>query len=230
MEFTHAFMVPVPVDEAFAVLTDLERIAPCMPGATLKSVDDEGYHGIVKVKVGPVQMTFQGTATLVERDDVAKTAKVHAAGRDQRGGGTASADVRAELVDEDGATAVTVTTDITITGKAARFGRGMMAEVGGAIISEFATRLAAELERTEPAPTSPTATDGAADEEAATEPAPASAPTATPAPTSPLRAVTGDAEPLDLALVARTAAAKRAAPVVLLVLLLLLVARRRRTR
>ncbi|MDQ2650238.1 MAG: SRPBCC family protein [Actinomycetota bacterium] len=222
MEFTHEFTIPVPIDQAFATLTDLERIAPCMPGATLKSVDDKGHHGIVKVKVGPVEMTFQGTANLVEVDEIGRTARVHAAGRDQRGGGTASAEVSASLMPKGEATAVSVTTDITITGKAARFGRGMMAEVGGAIISQFATALAAELEGERQA----TAVgERAIDAEASpTESVPVGD-----VQRNGYRPQPVEAPALDLALVARRATVKRAAPLALLALLIVLGLRRRRS-
>lgn len=142
MEFTHTFRVPVGVDEAFATLTDLERVAPCLPGATLEEVEGDTYRGHVKVKVGPISVTYRGTARMAEADAEAKVARIEAAGKEARGSGTAKADVVARLT-EVGAdeTEVAVTTDLTITGKPAQFGRGVMADVGSRIIDSFAERL-----------------------------------------------------------------------------------------
>lgn len=141
MEFTNEFHVPTDPDTAFALLTDLERVAPCLPGATLEAADGDSYTGKVRVKVGPIQVTYQGTARVVEADPVAHTAVIEASGREQRGGGTARADVRAQLREHDGGTTVTVTTDLNVTGRPAQFGRGVMADVGTKIIGTFAQRL-----------------------------------------------------------------------------------------
>jgi uncharacterized protein len=143
VEFVNEFTVPVGVDRAFEILTDLERVAPCLPGATLEEVDGDVYTGKVKVKVGPMAVTYRGTAELTERDEDAKHAVIQAKGKEARGAGTATADVAADLVAEDAETTkVTVTTDLTITGKPAQFGRGVMADVGTRIIDTFAERLA----------------------------------------------------------------------------------------
>ncbi len=141
MEFTNTFHVPVDIDTTWATLTDLEKVAPCLPGATLEEVDGDIYSGRVKVKVGPVVMTYRGTARLVEADADAKRGRIEASGKESRGAGTASADVVASLVAVDDGTEVTVVTDLNVTGKPAQFGRGVMAEVGTKIIDQFADRL-----------------------------------------------------------------------------------------
>jgi uncharacterized protein len=150
VEFVNEFTVPVGVDRAFEILTDLERVAPCLPGATLEEVDGDAYTGKVKVKVGPIAVTYRGTAEVTAKDAAAKHAVIHATGKEARGAGTAAADVAADLI-ADGAdsTRVKVTTDLTVTGKPAQFGRGVMAEVGTKLIDTFADRLAAMIEADE---------------------------------------------------------------------------------
>lgn len=145
MEFTNEFTVPTDVDTTFATLTDLEQVAPCLPGAQLEEVDGDVYTGRVKVKVGPIQMTYRGQARMVEADADAKRARIEANGREARGSGTAKADVVAQLREGGEGTVVTVTTDLTVTGKPAQFGRGVMEEVGTKIIDTFAERLRAML-------------------------------------------------------------------------------------
>ena len=145
MEFTNEFTVPTDVDTTFATLTDLEKVAPCLPGAQLEEVDGDVYTGRVKVKVGPIQMTYRGQARMVEADADAKRARIEANGKESRGAGTAKADVVAELREGGEGTIVTVTTDLTVTGKPAPFGRGVMEEVGTKSIDAFAERLRAML-------------------------------------------------------------------------------------
>jgi carbon monoxide dehydrogenase subunit G len=171
MEFTHEFRIPIDKDEALDVLTDLERVAPCMPGATLEEVDGDTYSGRVKVKVGPMSLTYAGDATVTEVDRENYTARIEAAGREKRGSGTASADVSASLTEDDEeGTIVTVVTDINITGKPAQFGRGALADVGGAIITRFADNLRDQLqeEQEEPEPEPEEAGAGAEEAAAAT--------------------------------------------------------------
>lgn len=147
MEFTNEFTVPADLDTAFEVLSDLGRVAPCLPGAVLEEADGSTYTGRVKVKVGPIQVLYRGTAELVELDREAKHARILASGRETRGAGTANATVTARLrASGPGATTVTVVTDIDITGKPAQFGRGAMEEVGTRIIDTFAERLAELLD------------------------------------------------------------------------------------
>ena len=145
MDLEHAFIVPVPPEQAWPVLLDVERIAPCMPGATVDSVDGDVIKGRIKVKVGPVALTYAGTAHFTERNEQARSITLEASGKETRGAGTASATVRSSLEDEGGQTKVTVHTSMNVTGRPAQFGRGVMAEVGGRIIEKFATNLAALL-------------------------------------------------------------------------------------
>jgi carbon monoxide dehydrogenase subunit G len=152
MELTHSFTVPVPLDQAWDVLLDVERVAPCMPGATLDSVDGDDITGKIKVKVGPISMTYTGKAHFTERDQAAGVVVLEAAGKETRGAGTASATVRSELTAGDGdETHVTVLTSLNVTGKPAQFGRGVLSEVGGRLVGIFADNLAKML-AAQPAP------------------------------------------------------------------------------
>jgi uncharacterized protein len=136
------FVVPRPVDEAWAVLTDIERIAPCMPGAKLTSVDGDDYHGTVKVKVGPVVAQYAGVARFRERDASRHHAVLEATGKQSGGPGRASAVVTADLTGEDsGSTRVTVVTDLTVAGPLAQFGRGAIAQVSGKLLDQFVAQL-----------------------------------------------------------------------------------------
>jgi carbon monoxide dehydrogenase subunit G len=145
MELEHSFIVPVSKERAWDVLLDVERVAPCMPGATLDSVDGDDIRGKIKVKVGPISMTYVGTAQIVERDEKAGIVRIDASGKETKGAGTASASVRSLLEDRGQETHVTVLTTLNVTGKPAQFGRGMMNEVGGKLLSIFASNLAAML-------------------------------------------------------------------------------------
>ena len=145
MDLEHSFTIPVPPEQAWQVLLDVERIAPCMPGATVDSVDGDVVTGRIKVKVGPVTMTYAGTARFVERDEQTRTVTLEASGKETRGAGTASATIRSALQDEGNQIKVTVHTTMSVTGRPAQFGRGVMAEVGGRIIERFAANLAALL-------------------------------------------------------------------------------------
>jgi hypothetical protein len=137
MELTNEFVVPVKVAEAWGLLTDVERIAPCMPGAELQEIDGEEYRGIVKVKVGPITAQYKGKATFIEKDDSVHRAVLRAEGRDTRGQGNANATITATLVPEGDGTKVTVVTDLAITGRAAQFGRGVMADVSTKLLGQF---------------------------------------------------------------------------------------------
>jgi uncharacterized protein len=148
MELDHAFTVPVPPDQAWDVLLDVKRIAPCMPGATVDEVDGDLVTGHIKVKVGPVSLTYRGTANFSERDPDARTIVVTASGKETRGAGTASATVQASLEPSgDDATKVTMHTTMNVTGRPAQFGRGVMVEVGGKLVEQFAQNLAQQLGR-----------------------------------------------------------------------------------
>jgi len=145
MELEHSFTVPVPKSRAWDVLLDVERVAPCMPGATIDSVDGDEIHGRIKVKVGPINMTYAGTARFIEKDEEAGIVTLEATGKETRGAGTASASVRSVLEDRGDDTQVTVRTTLNVTGRPAQFGRGVMNEVGGRLIGIFADNLAAML-------------------------------------------------------------------------------------
>jgi carbon monoxide dehydrogenase subunit G len=148
MRFEHEFTVPVPVEQAWSVLLDVERVAPCLPGAALESVEDEKIMGRMKVKVGPITVTYRGTASFQDVDKDARSLTIKASGKEARGAGTASATVAARLRPEgpdEGSTKVTVETTFNVTGRPAQFGRGVMAEVGGKLIDRFAENLSALL-------------------------------------------------------------------------------------
>ncbi|WP_433240649.1 SRPBCC family protein [Actinomadura nitritigenes] len=209
MELDHEFTVPVPVDRAWSVLLDVERVASCMPGATLDSVDGDEYAGRMKVKVGAMTITYRGTARIVAADESSRTVTMEAAAKEARGSGTASATVQAKLrQQEDGTTLVSVRTKLNVTGRPAQFGRNILSEVGSKIIARFAKALAAELESpAEPeAPETPvaeaaaTAAPAAPVQEAAPEPeAPAEEPAPEPEPAAekaPEQAAEKAAEPV----------------------------------
>lgn len=146
MELNNEFRVAVPAARTWEVLTDVERVAPCLPGATLLSVDGDDFTGAVKVKVGPITVSYKGDATFQEKDAAAQRVVLKANGKETRGNGTASAIVTAQLKDEGAdSTLVVVTTDLAISGKAAQFGRGVLADVAGSLIDQFAKSLEAEL-------------------------------------------------------------------------------------
>jgi carbon monoxide dehydrogenase subunit G len=145
VQLENSFTVPVPIDEAWRVLLDIERIAPCMPGAALDTVDGDDFTGRVKVKLGPINLTYQGKASFIEKDEVAHKAVIDARGKDQRGNGTAAAVVTAKLAAEGAITRVDVLTDLNITGRPAQFGRGVMTDVGNKLLGQFADKLAAQL-------------------------------------------------------------------------------------
>lgn len=141
MELTNEFTVEVPVDEAWAVLTDLERIAPCMPGAALEEVEGDEYRGVVKVKVGPVTTQYRGKASFLERDADAHKAVLKAEGRETRGQGNATATITASLEAAGDGTRVSVVTDLSITGRVAQMGRGVLADVSNKLLGQFVTSL-----------------------------------------------------------------------------------------
>ncbi|MDH6484064.1 SRPBCC family protein [Streptomyces sp. SAI-127] len=139
MKLENTLSIPVAVDDAWQVLLDVERVAPCVPGATLTASDGDEHRGRIKVKLGPIALTYSGTVTFLKRDEQAKVVVLEAGGREARGNGTAKALVTCRLSDAGGGrTAVHVETDLSITGKPAQFGRGTLAEVSGALMERFA--------------------------------------------------------------------------------------------
>lgn len=209
MELTNEFVVGIGVKEAWALLTDVERIAPCMPGAELQEVEGDDYKGVVKVKVGPITAQYKGKANFVERDEPHR-AVLRAEGRDTRGQGNASATITASLAPEGDGTRVSVVTDLTITGRAAQFGRGVLADVSSKLMGQFVECLETSL----------LAGDGGASGEGpagATDAAQAVGATdgATATATAPRQVEHRPAEPVDLLETAGAPIAKRLAPVVL---------------
>ena len=165
MDLNHEFIVNVPVKDAWVILTDLERIAPCLPGAQLTEVEGETYRGQVKVKVGPIVAQFKGQASFVSRDDLAHTASLKGEGRDTTGKGTASAIITAHLTAmTPTSTKCTVVTELTISGKVAQFGRGALADVSDKLLAQFSENLN-QLIASAPAATAATAVTAAANPE-----------------------------------------------------------------
>jgi uncharacterized protein len=137
MKLENEFRVDVPVEQAWRVLLDVERIAPCMPGAQLQEVEGDEYRGIVKVKVGPITAQYKGAARITEADETNHRAVIRADGRDTRGQGNASATVTANLQRDGDGTRVTIDSDVTITGKVSQFGRGVIADVSEKLLDQF---------------------------------------------------------------------------------------------
>ncbi len=230
MELTNNFTVAAPIDEAWRVLLDVERVARCMPGATLEGSEGDVHKGHVKVKVGPIVVTYQGTARFVEIDEAAHRAVIDASGKESRGSGTAKATVTTTLEDRGDHTAVDVVTDLNITGRPAQFGRGVIADVAGKLTETFAQNLAAELAGTRAA-----SAGGLSAEAAGTEPSEATRrPEAAPRPqASAAPEAAPEKEPIDLLGVSASPVLKRVGPVagaVAALGLLLLVRRGRRRR
>jgi carbon monoxide dehydrogenase subunit G len=146
VELVHEFTVPVPVERAWEVLTDVQRIAPCMPGAELTGVDGGTYHGLVKVKVGPISAQYKGTASFAEQDEASYRVVLKASGRDARGQGNAAATVTAQMTPAgDDATVVSIVTDLSISGRVAQFGRGVMGDVSARLLEQFVRNLEANV-------------------------------------------------------------------------------------
>ncbi|MEY2885659.1 MAG: hypothetical protein RJB40_514 [Actinomycetota bacterium] len=197
MDLNHEFTVNVPVEEAWAILTDLERIAPCLPGAQLTEVEGDTYRGQVKIKVGPILAQFKGQASFMSRDDVAHKASLKGEGRDTTGKGNASAIITAELTSvTPTSTKCTVHTDLSISGKVAQFGRGALADVSDKLLAQFSENLN-QLISAAPAPSAPVAAE--------TSPAPSEQPA--------IRKIDGpEVAPLNLLDTAGSTIAKRAIP------------------
>jgi carbon monoxide dehydrogenase subunit G len=208
MDLNHEFTVNVPVAEAWAILTDLERIAPCLPGAQLTEIEGDTYRGQVKIKVGPILAQFKGQASFVSRDDAAHTATLKGEGRDTTGKGNASAMITAELTSvTPTSTKCTVHTDLSISGKVAQFGRGALADVSDKLLAQFSENLN-QLISAAPAPSAPVVAE--------TTPAASEQPT--------IRKIDGpEVAPLNLLDTAGSTIAKRAIPALLGIAVLVVV-------
>lgn len=205
MQLEHQLSVPAPIDVVWPALLDPQRVAPCVPGATLTGVEGESFTGTVKVKVGPITLLYKGTGTFTETDEQARRAVLKASAKDTRGNGTVSATVTLTLTRDGDRTSGVVATELSITGKPAQFGRGMIADVGGKIIEQFSACLSEKL-AVAPAVTEPEASEAAASETADSE-------AGDPA----------EAEPLDLVHYARRSALKRVGPLVGVAMLVLII-------
>lgn len=249
MELTNDFRVPIAPSEAWRVLTDLERIAPLLPGAELREVDGDEYHGVVKVKVGPITATYKGTARIVRLDESTGEVVISAAGRDTRGQGNASATITATMAPDGTATLVNLVTDLAITGKVAQFGRGVLSDVSTKLLGQFVEALEADLAAGATAGATTGATTGSTTgattgattgpatlesaEWGASAPASATREPAESASPGPRRIEGPEAAPVDLVALAGGSTLRRVAPPAGLALLLLLLflgwrARRRR--
>ncbi len=228
MKLENRFTVPVPVDEAWQVLLDVERIAPCMPGATLTSRDGDDFEGTVKVKVGPINLTYGGKATFVSKDEATHVAVIDGSGKETRGTGTAKALITCRLIDKGASTEIEVDTDLNVTGKPAQFGRGVLADVSAKLVDQFAACLSEEIKAGTPVPVAAGA--GAANGSAANaSSANGSAADGTAATVVPPRpAPRPPAEAIDLLGTAGAPVLKRLAPVLAGLLAVVLLIRRLR--
>jgi uncharacterized protein len=230
-QIVNEFTVNRPIDEAWPIICDVERIAPCLPGAELEEIEGDVYRGKVKVKLGAVTAQFKGEAQFTERDDAAHRARLRAKGRDTGGRGNAEADIvaRAEALSPT-STKCTVTADLHITGKVAQFGRGIMGDVSKKLMDQFAVNLNRMLDDQGSAPAA-AAEPAAATPESTTTPSDGDGASGTPLTDRPptVRKINGPAaEPVDLAGVAGPAVIKRVLPVVLVLLAVVLILRRRK--
>jgi carbon monoxide dehydrogenase subunit G len=236
MELVNDFTVNVPVDEAWVTLTDVERIAPCLPGAQLQEIEGDTYRGVVKIKVGPIVAQFKGQAIFVEKDEVNHRAVLKAEGRDTGGKGNASALITAQLTSKgEGSTYVEVTTDLTITGKVAQFGRGALADVSNKLLGQFVDNLETtvlnEPRHETAATTADVASEAVPDAVAAPAAAPAQASSSSAAAEQPTvrKIESKEVAPLDLVDAAGGAMVKRLLPLGILAIVLVLILRRRRS-
>ncbi|GAB3385001.1 SRPBCC family protein [Amycolatopsis echigonensis] len=222
MRLDHEFTVPAPIGEVWQAVIDPERVAPCMPGASLTKVEGDTFAGTVKVKLGPISLLYKGTGEFLEKDEAARKVVIKASGKDARGGGTAAATVTLTLTERDGGTHGAVATDLAITGRPAQFGRGLISEVGGKILDTFAGNLAASLKT----PAEEAAAPAEKPEEKAEEKPAEEKPAADEKPhlrSVPAGGSTGETEAIDLLDYAGQSVAKRLAPVAAGVVVLLIV-------
>jgi carbon monoxide dehydrogenase subunit G len=218
MEISDQFRVSTPIDETWKVLLDIERIAPCLPGAQLEEIDGDEFRGVVKVKVGPITAQYKGTARLAEVNEAERRILIDASGRDTRGQGNASAKILVTMTGDDNGTEVSVNTDLSITGKVAQFGRGVLGDVSAKLLGQFVERLEADVLGGDQGPPAD----------------PPSAPAAQPTPTAPSVAQTqgprridsAEVEPVDLLATAGAPVGRRLIPVAIGVIVAFLLFRR----
>lgn len=249
MKLTNEITVPAPIDEAWALMLDVERVAPCLPGASIEGSEGDEYKGSMKVKIGPIVSQFNGTLKIEEANEEAHRAVMNAKARDSRGKGSANATITSTLAAADEGTRVTVDTDLRVTGPAASFGRGVMQDVSAMLMTQFADCLASKLGREAPgngAAAAAAPAGAAASQETEGEPVaraqalPDDVPkppqpetqVREPAPSEPQGQPSAQEDVLDLGAVGRQAVGKRAAgPAIgLFALLVLLIVLRRRGR
>jgi carbon monoxide dehydrogenase subunit G len=233
MEISDSFRVSTPLADTWKVLLDIEGIAPCLPGAQLQEVEGDEYRGTVKVKVGPITAQYKGTAKLAEVDEANRRIVIDASGRDTRGQGNAKATIVVAMQEEGAGTKVDVTTDLSITGKVAQFGRGVLVDVSSKLLGQFVENLERDVLTTAGGgdtthaggPYEQALESAAAELEADRQPLPAA-----PVSEGPRRIDSPEAEPVDLLEMAGNPLAKRVVPIVIVVLGVFVIWRVRRRR
>ena len=220
MELKNEFRVGVPIERAWSTLTDVEYIAPCMPGAQLTEIDGEEFKGNVKVKVGPITAQYKGVAKFKEKDESQYRLVLDASGRDTRGAGNAAAEVTAEMTSDGDGTKIVITTDLKVTGKVAQFGRGVMADVSEKLIGQFVESLEQKLvesNKREPEPKTVSEGDSSIADNDSNESS-----------SGPRKVDMPEPEPVDLLDTAGAPLFKRFGPFALVALVLVLLRRRKR--
>lgn len=145
MNFAYTLKLDLPLDEAWSTLMDIERIAPCMPGAKIETHDGDTYTGRLKVKLGPMELTYRGDIQFIERDDAAKRAVVDAQAKEIKGRGAAKSQIKMAGTSVAGGSEIHIESEFSVSGKAAQFGRGVMEEVGEKLMDDFARRLGEQV-------------------------------------------------------------------------------------
>jgi hypothetical protein len=240
-QLINEFTVNRPIDEAWPIITDVERIAPCLPGAQLQEIEGDTYRGVVKIKLGAINSQFKGEAHFVEQDDTKHRAVIKAAGRDTGGRGNASAEITAQAESLSAtSTRCVVTTDLHITGKVAQFGRGILGDVSAKLMEQFANNLNSMLDEGFTAADTAPASDGAGGDPETSSPAADGAATAADdgetttiardgTPATGVRRIEGPAtEPIDLMELGGSSIVRRAAPAIVAVVIVLFLLRRLR--
>ena len=228
MKLENEFTVPAPVEQAWEVLLDVERVAPCLPGAAIEGSEGDEHKGTMTIKIGPITTRYAGTVKIEEADEAAHRAVMRAQARDSRGQGTAAATITSSMEPVEGGTRVRVETDMRVTGPAAQFGRGVMQDVSAKLMARFADCLASEMAGA-PAAAPPDDTARVVGPRSpAAPPPPGPAGDSAEAAARPVPTSRPSEEVLDLGEASREAVLKRAVPVAGIALLLLLLWRRRR--